>query len=140
MLDTLPKGKKKSYKGQKKILKTTLEDIKIPRSTRNKEKDREKILRLMQILKKSMRKSSERIEEVDKEIDELVLQDPRVGLLHLSGGAGEILATRIEIPTYPVIVLVVVYSEIFLPAKPIKPYLVPIPSFNYFETPVRKLP
>lgn len=87
-----------------------------------------------------MRKSSERIEEVDKEIDELVLQDPRVGLLHLSGGAGEILATRIEIPTYPVIVLVVVYSEIFLPAKPIKPYLVPIPSFNYFETPVRKLP
>lgn len=52
MLDTLPKGKKKSYKGQKKILKTTLEDIKIPRSTRNKEKDREKILRLMQILKK----------------------------------------------------------------------------------------
>lgn len=76
-------GKKKSYRGQKKILETTLEDIKIPRSTRNKEKDRENILGLMQILKeeyekkfgedyKGLSKIREEIEEVDRKIDGLV--------------------------------------------------------------------
>ncbi|MBC7318759.1 Eco57I restriction-modification methylase domain-containing protein [Candidatus Bipolaricaulota bacterium] len=73
---------KKGYRSQKKILETTLEDIKIPRSTKNKEKDRENILGLMQILKEEYEKKfgefqglwniREEIKEVDKEIDELV--------------------------------------------------------------------
>ncbi|MBC7101151.1 MAG: Eco57I restriction-modification methylase domain-containing protein [Methanobacteriales archaeon] len=80
-------GKKKAYRSQKKILETLLEDIKVPRSTRNKKRDVENIKALMEILKKEYEKKDfkdspaktmslqvldDKIREVDEKIDELV--------------------------------------------------------------------
>jgi len=76
-------GKKKAYRSQKKLLETTLEDIKIPRSTRNKKQDKKNIENLIEILEREYKKKfkedytglskiRKEIKEVDRKIDELV--------------------------------------------------------------------
>ena len=76
-------GKKKAYRSQKKLLETTLEDIKIPRSAKNRKQDIENIEKLIEILEREYKKKFKKdypglsnlrkeIKEVDREIDELV--------------------------------------------------------------------
>lgn len=78
-------GKKRMYRGKKKVLDTLLEDIKVPRSTRNKRKDIENIRALMEILDReygakfhdsrpSLGELEEKIREVDARIDEVVYE------------------------------------------------------------------
>lgn len=75
----------KMYRDEKRILDTILEDIRIPRSTINKQKDKENIKALMEILDKEyeakfheprprLRELEDKIQEVDAQIDELVYE------------------------------------------------------------------
>ncbi len=77
------KGEKKAYRSQKKLLETTLEDIKIPRSAKNKKQDIKNIEKLIEILEREYKRKfkedypglsnlRKEIKEVDREIDELV--------------------------------------------------------------------